>query len=79
MLGEEEKFVNHEPKSELQGEGQKQTGHRDYSWVRPLHRGDCLIELKIAVFEGKEIRDFNNWPHNTGWPLNTKYYISVIS
>ena len=29
MLGEEEKFVNHEPKSELQGEGQKQTGHRD--------------------------------------------------
>ena len=29
MLGEEEKFVNHEPKSDLQGEGQKQTGHRD--------------------------------------------------
>ena len=29
MLGEEKKFVNHEPKSDLQGEGQKQTGHRD--------------------------------------------------
>ena len=50
-----------------------------YNWVRPLHRGDRVIEVKISVFKGKELRDFDNWPQNTVWPLNTKYYISVIS
>ena len=50
-----------------------------YSWVRPLYRGDRLIKAENAVFKGKEIWDFDNWPHNTRWPLNTKYYISVIS
>ena len=39
-------------------------------WPPPLNRSDCLIEGEITVIKGKEIRDFHNWPLNTGWPLN---------
>ena len=40
-------------------------------WPWPLNRGDRPIEVKIKVINGKQIRDFDNWPPNTGWPLNT--------
>ena len=38
--------------------------------------GDCdrLIEVKITLIKGKHIRDFDNWPLNTGGPLNTVPY-----
>ena len=47
--------------------------------MRPLSRGDRLIEVKIAVFEGKEIQNFDNWPLDTGWPLNTDSTVSQLS
>ena len=40
-------------------------------WPRPLNRGDRLIEVKITVIKGSNFRDFDNWPLNRGWPLNT--------
>ena len=49
------------------------------SWLRPLSRGDRLIEVKIAVFEGKEIQNFDNWPLGIGWPLNTGSTVSQLS
>ena len=51
----------------------------DIGWLRPLGRGDRLLEVKIAVFEGKEIRVFDNWPLNTGWPLNIGSNVSQLS
>ena len=51
----------------------------DIGWLRPLGRGDRLLEEKIAVFEGKEIRVFDNWPLNTGWPLNIGSNVSQLS
>ena len=46
-------------------------------WPRPLNRGDCLIEVKIAVIKGSNFRGFDNWPLNRGWPLNTGPLIQV--
>ena len=40
-------------------------------WPWPLNRGDRPIEVKIKVINGKQIRDFDNWPPNTRWPLDT--------
>ena len=51
----------------------------DIGLLRPLNKGDRLIEVKIAVFKGKEIRDFDNWPLDTGWPLNTGSKVSQSS
>ena len=30
---------------------------------------DHLIEVKITLIKGKHIRDFDNWPLNTGGPV----------
>ena len=40
-------------------------------WPRPLNRGDRLIQVSITVIKGRNFRDFDNWPLNRGWPLNT--------
>ena len=40
-------------------------------WPRPFDKGDRLIEVKITVIKGSNFRDFDNWPLNRGWPLNT--------
>ena len=40
-------------------------------WPQPLNRGDHLIEVKITVIKGSNFQDFDNWPLNRGWPLNT--------
>ena len=38
-------------------------------WPRPLNRGDRFVEVKITIIKGHNIRDFDNWPLNGGWPL----------
>ena len=40
-------------------------------WPRPLNRGDRLIEVKIKVNRENNFLDFDNWPLNRGWLLNT--------
>ena len=40
-------------------------------WPRPLNRGGRLIQVTITAFVGAKNRDFENWPLNRGWPLNT--------
>ena len=39
-------------------------------WPRPLNRGDPLIKVTITTFVWAKIRNFENWPLNTG-PLYT--------
>lgn len=46
-------------------------------WSRLLNRGKRPIEVKITVIErGKQIRDFENRPLNTGWPPYTGSTVS---
>ena len=41
--------------------------------LQDLAKGDRdrLIEVKITVIKGSNFRDFDNWPLNRRWPLNT--------
>ena len=39
-------------------------------WPWPLNRDDHLKEEKNTSVKEKKIGDFDNWPLNTGWPLN---------
>ena len=40
-------------------------------WPRPLNRGGRLIEVTNIAFVWAKNRDFENWPLNREWPLNT--------
>ena len=42
-----------------------------FGWPRPLNRGDRLKQVRITVIKESNFRDFDNWPLNRGWPLNT--------
>ena len=45
-----------------------QTGRWDL--LKPLNEGDCSIEAKITAIIYIQIRNFDNRPLNTRWPLN---------
>lgn len=45
-----------------------QTGRWDL--LKPLNGGDCSIEAKITAIIYIQIRNFDNRPLNTRWPLN---------
>ena len=40
-------------------------------WPRPLNRGDRLIQVANTKFIWAKIRDYENWPLNRDWSLNT--------
>ena len=40
-------------------------------WPRPLNRGGRLIQVTNTAFVRAKNRDFENWPLNRGWSLNT--------
>ena len=44
-------------------------------WLRPLNIGGRLILITITAFVWAKIRNFENWPLNTGW-LYTGYTVS---
>ena len=48
-----------------------QHGTAAKGWPRPLNRGGRLIQVTIPASVWAKIRDFENWPLNRGWPLNT--------
>ena len=50
----------------------KKDKHRTATgWLRPLNRGGRLIQVTNTAFVRAKNRDFENWPLNRGWPLNT--------
>ena len=50
----------------------KKDKHRTATgWPQPLNRGGRLIQVTNTAFVWANNRDFENWPLNRGWPLNT--------
>ena len=49
----------------------KDTYRTPTGWPLPLNRGGRLIQVTNTAFVWAKNRDFENWPLNRGWPLNT--------